>query len=78
MAKFRSFASLQKLASIHASIHNHFNQYGVHADEAWGRPRDRETYPGNEGFVDASLELLYRYWNLGFTIPFSAGSTSGV
>jgi putative transposase len=26
MAKFRSTASLQKFTSIHASIHNHFNQ----------------------------------------------------
>jgi len=59
-------------------LHNHFNQYGVHAEEAWGRPRDRETYPGNQGFVDSSLELIYRYWNLGLTIPFSAGSASGV
>jgi len=26
MAKFRSPATLQKFASIHASVHNHFNQ----------------------------------------------------
>jgi putative transposase len=26
MAKFRSMGSLQKFASIHASVHNHFNQ----------------------------------------------------
>jgi len=26
MAKFRSFKTLQKFASVHASIHNHFNQ----------------------------------------------------
>ena len=26
MARFRSFKSLQKFASIHASVHNHFNQ----------------------------------------------------
>ena len=26
MAKFRSVKSLQKFASIHASVHNHFNQ----------------------------------------------------
>jgi putative transposase len=25
MAKFRSFATLQKFVSIHSSIHNHFN-----------------------------------------------------
>jgi putative transposase len=26
MAKFRSARSLQKFASIHSSVHNHFNQ----------------------------------------------------
>jgi len=26
MAKFRSAKSLQKFVSIHASVHNHFNQ----------------------------------------------------
>ena len=26
MAKFRCFKTLQKFASVHASIHNHFNQ----------------------------------------------------
>ncbi len=26
MAKFRDVKTLQKLAAIHASIHNHFNQ----------------------------------------------------
>jgi putative transposase len=26
MAKFRDMKTLQKLASVHASVHNHFNQ----------------------------------------------------
>ncbi len=26
MSKFRGFETLQKFASVHASIHNHFNQ----------------------------------------------------
>jgi len=26
MAKFRDMKTLQKLASVHASLHNHFNQ----------------------------------------------------
>lgn len=59
-------------------LHNHFNQYGIHNSEAWGRPRDRERYPGPEGFVEASLDLYYRYLNLGFRLPPSAGSASGV
>ena len=59
-------------------LHNHFNQYGIFDSEAWGRPRDRESYPGPEGFVEASLDLYYRYLNLGFRLPPSAGSASGV
>ena len=59
-------------------VHNHFNQYGVLDSEAWGRPRDTKKYPGPEGFVEASLDLYYRYLNLGFQLPPSAGSASGV
>jgi hypothetical protein len=59
-------------------IHNHFTQYGILSNEAWGRPRDREKYPGAEGFVHNSLDLYYRYLNLGVMIPPSAGSASGV
>ncbi|MCP5119187.1 MAG: hypothetical protein GY953_50950, partial [bacterium] len=59
-------------------LHNHFNQYSVMDDEAWGRPRDRERYPGREGFTEYCLELYYRYLNLGFRLPPTAGSASGV
>jgi hypothetical protein len=59
-------------------LHNHLNQYGVFANEAWGRPRDQEKYPGREGFVQYSLGLYYRYLNLGFKLAPSAGSASGV
>ena len=59
-------------------LHNHFNQYGINDSEAWGRPRDREGFPGWEGFVEASLSLYYRFLNLGFRLPPSAGSASGV
>jgi hypothetical protein len=59
-------------------LHNHFNQYGINDSEAWGRPRDRGKYPEWPGFVEASLNLYYRYLNLGFHLPPSAGSASGV
>ena len=39
---------------------------GIHDSEAWGRPRDKEKYPEWAGFVEASLNLYYRYLNLGF------------
>ncbi len=59
-------------------LHNHFNQYGIHDSEAWGKPRDQERFPGAQGFVDSSLSLYYRYLNLGMDIPASAGSATGV
>ncbi len=59
-------------------LHNHFNQYGMLANEAWGRKRDPARFPGNAGFVDYSLGLHYRYWNLGLRPALSAGSASGV
>lgn len=59
-------------------LHNHYNQYTMLANEAWGRPRDTARFPGLEGFSDYSLSLIYRYLNLGFRIPLSAGAASGV
>jgi hypothetical protein len=59
-------------------LHNHYNQYGMRGDEAWGRARDTKAFPGDQGFSDYSLDLIYRYWNLGRLIPLSAGAASGV
>lgn len=59
-------------------VNNHFDQYGIHSAEAWGRPRDRNKFPGPEGFVAYCLDLYYKYLNLGFKLPASAGSASGV
>jgi hypothetical protein len=59
-------------------VHNHYNQYGMFANEAWGRPRDQELYPGNEGFSKYSQSLYHRYLNLGHLYPPTAGSASGV
>jgi len=53
-------------------LNNHFDQYGMFDNEAWGRPREAPT------FAEHSTQLIYRYWNLGFRIPPSAGSASGV
>lgn len=59
-------------------LNNHFNQYTMLENEAWGRPRDRVRFPGQQGFADYVLDLCYRYWNLGFRLPASAGSATGV
>ena len=58
--------------------HNHLFQYGFDDSEAWGRPRDRARYPGVEGLVLYTMDLYYRYLNLGFRMAPSAGSASGV
>lgn len=59
-------------------LNNHYVQYGMNAEEAWGRPRDEARYPGPQGFSDYVLSLYYRYLNLGHRLPVSAGSASGV
>jgi hypothetical protein len=59
-------------------LHNQFMQYGIDQSEYWGRPRDRNKFPGWQGFVDYSMELYYRYLNLGYKIPPSAGTGTGV
>ncbi|HZT28464.1 MAG TPA: CehA/McbA family metallohydrolase [Bryobacteraceae bacterium] len=70
-------AAITRIDSL-GVLHNHYNQYGMNANEAWGRPRDQKRYPGNEGFSNYSLSLYYRYLNLGQRLPASAGSASGV
>jgi hypothetical protein len=59
-------------------VHNHYNQYGMLADEAWGRPRDQKRYPGREGFSNYSQNLYHQFLNLGNRYPATAGSASGV
>ena len=51
-------------------IHNHFTQYGIFSNEAWGRPRDREKYPGSArvcGLLTRSLLPIPKYWVLDST-----------
>lgn len=57
---------------------NHFIEWGVVDTEAWGRPRDRDKYPGARGFAHYIFDLYYYYLNSGRRIPASAGSANGV
>lgn len=59
-------------------VHNHFQRQGLMNNEAWGRARDSAKYPGPLGFCRYTLDLYYRYLNLGWDIPGTAGSASGV
>ena len=56
---------------------NQLTEYGVEASEAWGRPRER-TFAGREGWLAYILSLYYHYLNLGFHLPATAGTASGV
>lgn len=58
-------------------LHSHFLKHGLMDYAAWGRQADTRVYPGRDGFVNYSLDLVYRYWNLGFDVTPSAGSASG-
>ena len=59
-------------------LNNHYDQYTMYDGEAWGRKRDTVRFAGLHGFSDYSLHLMYRYWNLGWLTPPSAGAASGV
>ncbi len=58
-------------------LHSNFLKYGLLDYAAWGRQPDTRNYPGRDGFVNYSLDLVYRYWNLGFDVAPTAGSASG-
>jgi hypothetical protein len=56
---------------------NQLTEYGIEASEAWGRPREH-SFAGREGWLNYLLSLYYHYLNLGFHLPASAGTASGV
>ncbi|HUF64242.1 MAG TPA: CehA/McbA family metallohydrolase [Verrucomicrobiales bacterium] len=58
--------------------HNHLQIGGMLDGEAWGRPRDRERYPGPRGNGFYTQDLYYRILNSGFRAPPTAGGASGV
>jgi hypothetical protein len=57
---------------------NHMCRRTMYDDEAWGRPRDRQQFPGPRGNGFYSQAIYYRLLNCGLRIPPSAGSASGV
>ena len=57
---------------------NHFLEEGMLDSEAWGRPRNRDQYPGHRGFANYIFDLYYTYLSAGLRIPASAGSANGV
>jgi hypothetical protein len=50
----------------------------VLANEAWGRPRDKQRFPDPQGNGFWTQEIYYHILNCGLRLPPSAGSASGV
>ncbi len=57
---------------------NHMCRSEMHADEAWGRPRDKSRLLDPWGNGLWSQEIYYHLLNCGLRVPPSAGSASGV
>ena len=57
---------------------NHMWRHGMLDNEAWGRPRLRESEPPAHGNGLWTQEIYYHVLNAGLRIPPSAGSASGV
>jgi hypothetical protein len=51
---------------------------GVLANEAWGRPRDKQRFPDPQGNGFWTQEIYYHALDSGLRVPPSAGSASGV
>jgi hypothetical protein len=70
------------LASGHVDsiglANNHMCRDGMYANEAWGKPRDRQRLPDPRGNGFWSQEIYYHLLNCGLRLPPSAGSASGV
>jgi hypothetical protein len=58
--------------------HNHMHRGGVLDNEAWGKARDRQRWPGPHGNGLWTQEIYYHLLNCGLRLPPSAGSASGV
>jgi hypothetical protein len=56
---------------------NHFMQYGLDDVTDWGRPPGKHVEGDRWAWLAYALGLYYRYLNLGFHVPPSAGSASG-
>jgi hypothetical protein len=57
---------------------NHMQRDGMLDNEAWGKPRDRLSFPAPHGNGLWSQAIYYKLLDCGLRIPPSAGSASGV
>jgi hypothetical protein len=57
---------------------NHLCEEWIMDNEAWGRPRDAEKYPGMLGYALHCFDIYYHYLNTDFRLIPTAGSATGV
>jgi hypothetical protein len=57
---------------------NHMQRSGMLATEAWGKQRDKVSYPNPHGNGRWTQDIYYKILETGLRIPPSAGSASGV
>lgn len=57
---------------------NHMQRLGMLDNEAWGKPRNFNHFPGPHGNGLWTQEIYYHLLNAGIRIPPSAGAASGV
>lgn len=65
MIRFRQIKSLQKFASVHANIHNHFNSQRRHVD--------RQTFKESRSAALAERQLLAAQIQLDLSIVLPLG-----
>ncbi len=66
-----------KVCSI-GLANNHMQRDGMLANEAWGKPRDKDRLRDPQGNGRWSEDIYYQVLSAGLRIPPSAGSASGV
>jgi hypothetical protein len=59
-------------------VHNHMQRAGMLDNEAWGKARNRQRYPGPLGNGHWTQQIYYHLLNAGLRLPPTAGSASGV
>lgn len=79
---WRDVAALVALNQIDFAgiVHNHFNRHTVELEtDRWGMiPKERPEFNTIAGMPLWAMTVYYRFLNLGFRLPVSAGSASGV
>ena len=70
------WVATDRLSAIQ-TLHRQTWPDGKHPNEGWGRPRDKDSFPGRQGNGQYSEVIYHHLLNCGLRIPPAAGSGSG-